>query len=427
MRFRVKPGMTDRQAWNDYMKKLLQINPVVRENTSTGKIMRELGELAQAAGWESYIAYSRARDGVPQHSSKLVPVGNKHDLLWHWLATRLFDAHGLASRHATRQLIRRIREIDPDIVHIHNVHGYFLNYPLLCAFLAERGKPVIWTVHDCWLFTGHCYHYAAAGCDKWQTRCHDCPQKRAFPASWLLDRSRRNFEQKRRALAAIPNLTLVTVSDWMRREVAKSFLKEVPCRVIHNGIDLETFRPRTDARIRDRYGIPAEHNALAIASIWLPEKGISDLVRLAGLLAPDEGLVIVGRMTDEQKASFPVGVSFVPRTENAADLVALYSGAIALVNPTWQDNYPTVNLEAIACGTPVITYKTGGSIESVTPETGFVVKQGDVTEIVACIREIRTLGKASYSGPCREYALQHFDKKECFQDYIRLYESLATR
>ena len=407
--------------------KLLQINPVVRENTSTGKIMRELGELAQAAGWESYIAYSRARDGVPQHSSQLIPVGGRLDLLVHWLATRLFDAHGLASKQATRQLIRRIREIDPDIVHIHNVHGYFLNYPLLLSYLAERGKPVVWTVHDCWLFTGHCYHYAAAGCDKWQTQCYDCPQKRAFPKSCLLDRSRRNFEQKRHALTAVPNLTLVTVSDWMRREVAKSFLMEVPCRVIHNGIDLVVFQPRTEDGIQERYSINAKNYILAVASIWLSEKGIEDLVRLAGLLAPDEGLVIVGRIAEEQKASFPANVTFIPRTENAVALAALYSEALALVNPTWQDNYPTVNLEAIACGTPVVTYRTGGSVESVTEQAGFVVEHGDVEGLAACIREIRTLGKEHYSETCREYARQHFDKKERFEDYIRLYESLATR
>ena len=409
------------------MKKLLQINPVVRENTSTGKIMRELGELAQAAGWESYIAYSRARDGVPQHSSKLVPVGSRLDLLVHWLATRLFDAHGLASRRATRQLIRRIDEIDPDVVHIHNVHGYFLNYPLLLDYLAERGKPVVWTVHDCWLFTGHCYHYAAAGCNKWQTQCHDCPQKRAFPTSWLLDRSRRNFEAKRRALTALPDFTLVTVSDWMRREVGKSFLRDVPCRVIHNGIDLNTFQPKPDAEVRRRYGISTEHYVLAVASIWLPQKGLPDLVQMASILPADEGLVLVGRISDEQKAAFPAGVTFIPRTEDAGALAALYSGALALVNPTWQDNYPTVNLEAIACGTPVVTYRTGGSVESVTPETGFVVEQGDVEGLAAAIRTIRANGKEHYFEACRTYALQHFDRETCFQEYIHLYESLATR
>ena len=409
------------------MKKLLQINPVVRENTSTGKIMRELGELAQAAGWESYIAYSRARDGVPQHSSKLIPVGSKFDLLVHWLATRLFDAHGLASRRATRQLIRRIGEIDPDVVHIHNVHGYFLNYPLLLDYLAQRGKPVVWTVHDCWLFTGHCYHYAATGCDKWQTQCHDCPQKLAFPTSWLMDRSHHNFEAKRRALTALPDFTLVTVSDWMRREVGKSFLRNVPCRVIHNGIDMNTFQPRPDAEVRKRYNISTEHYVLAVASIWLPQKGLPDLVRLAGLLAPDEGLVLVGRISEEQKAAFPAGVIFIPRTEDAGALAALYSGALTLVNPTWQDNYPTVNLEAIACGTPVVTYSTGGSVESITPDTGFVVEQGDVEGLGSAIRTIRANGKEHYSEACRAYALQHFDRETCFKEYIRLYESIATR
>ena len=409
------------------MKKLLQINPVVRENTSTGKIMRELGELAQKAGWESYIAYSRARDGVPQHSSQLIPVGHKADLLWHWLATRLFDAHGLASRCSTRRLIRQIRQLDPDIVHIHNVHGYFLNYPLLLNFLAQRGKPVIWTVHDCWLFTGHCYHYAAAGCDKWQKICHDCPQKRAFPKSWMLDRSRQNFYIKQGTLTSLPDFTLVTVSDWMRREVARSFLKDIPCRVIHNGIDLETFHPRTNDGILERYGISAEHYVLAVASIWLPEKGLADIVKLAGLLGQKVGLVVVGRMSEAQINTFPSGVTFIARTEDAEALATLYSNALVLVNPTWQDNYPTVNLEAIACGTPVITYNTGGSVESITQDTGFVVEQGDVEGVAACIWKIISGGKELFSVACREYALQHFDRKTCFEDYIRLYESIATR
>ena len=179
------------------MKKLLQINPVIKENTSTGKIMRTLGELAQAAGWESYVAYSRARDGVPPHSSRLVPVGNKADLLLHGVATRLFDAHGLASRLATRRFVARLRELNPDVIHIHNIHGYFLNYKILSRALAQMGKPVVWTVHDCWLYTGHCYHYASAGCERWKTGCHHCPQKKAFPASRLLDRSRRNWEDKK--------------------------------------------------------------------------------------------------------------------------------------------------------------------------------------------------------------------------------------
>lgn len=411
------------------MKKLLQINPVVRENTSTGKIMRALGELAQAAGWESYIAYSRARDGVPPHSSRLVPVGNRMDLLLHWLRTRLLDAHGLGSRLATRRLVRRIREIDPDVVHIHNVHGYFLHYPTLCRFLAQRGKPVVWTVHDCWLFTGHCYHYAAAGCDRWQEGCHDCPQKKAFPKSWLADRSRRNWLDKKAAFAGIPSLSLVSVSAWMRSEIGRSFLHDVPCRVIHNGIDLEVFRPRPEmeADVRSRYGIGPGPFYLGVASLWLPEKGLADLADLAGRLASDERLVLVGRLTEEQRNSLPKGVVTVARTEDAGALAALYTGATALVNPTWQDNYPTVNLEAVACGTPVVTYRTGGSPESITPQTGFVVDQGDVDGLADALHAARERGKEAWAAPCRAWALAHASQETCFQQYIDLYDSLATR
>lgn len=398
------------------MKKLLQINPVIRENTSTGKIMRELGELAISAGWESYIAYSGARDGVKPHSSKLIPVGNRFDLLCHLLATRLFDAHGLASRRSTKEFIKRIRDIDPDIIHIHNIHGYFLNYPLLCEYLMQSGKTVIWTMHDSWLYTGHCYSYAASGCDRWKTGCHSCPNKRRFPASYGLDRSRRNYLRKKDLFTSIPKLTLVAVSSWMKEEAAQSFLGGKPCLCIHNGIDTGVFKPMKHKDDGSVY-------YLAVASIWLKEKGLSDLTSLAGMLRPDEKLVIVGRMTRRQKSELPAGVRAVERTSDFNELVSLYSGATALVNPTWQDNYPTVNLEAIACGTPVVTYRTGGSVESVVAQTGYVVEQGDVEGLAGCLHIIRQQDREEWRRSCREYAALHFDKKSAFKDYIELYES----
>ncbi len=402
------------------MKKLLQINPVIKENTSTGKIMRTLGELAQAAGWESYVAYSRARDGVPPHSSRLVPVGNKVDLLLHWVATRLFDAHGLASRLATRRFVARLRELNPDVIHIHNIHGYFLNYKILSRALAQMGKPVVWTVHDCWLYTGHCYHYASAGCERWKTGCHHCPQKKAFPASWLLDRSRRNWEDKKKAFCSIPGLTLVTVSRWMKGEIAQSFLGRVRCEVIHNGINLDTFRPSPSAETALAYGT----YYLAVASIWLPEKGLQDLEKLSFVLDADERLVVVGKRPSGHR--FPRNVVCLERTADAAALAALYTEAVALVNPTWQDNYPTVNMEAIACGTPVVTYRTGGSPESITPRTGRVVEQGDVEGLAEALHAIRRQGKEHFSEACRSYALAHFRAQDRFNDYIQLYESLTT-
>ena len=402
------------------MKKLLQINPVVRENTSTGKIMRALGEQAIAAGWESWIAYSRARDGVPQHSSRLLPVGNWLDLGIHYLATRLFDAHGLASRRVTRQMIRRIRELDPDIIHIHNIHGYFLNYTLLFDFLKDRGKTVIWTVHDCWLFTGHCYYYDSAGCYRWKTGCHDCPQKHAFPTSWLVDRSRRNWKDKKNAFSTLPTLTLVPVSHWMEGELSRSFLRDVPRQVILNGIDLERFRPVPAPDLREKFGIHTPVFYLAVASIWVPEKGLGDLLEAVSSFTEDESLVVIGQLTKDLQ--FPDKVVTLSRTSDASMLAAFYTEATAFVNPTRQDNYPTVNLEAIACGTPVVTYRTGGSIESITPETGRIVEQGDITGLVRSLHDIKARGKASFSTKCRDYALAHFSKTDRFRDYLKLYE-----
>lgn len=400
------------------MGKLLQINPVVRESTSTGKIMRGIGDLAISSGWESYIAYSRARDGIIPHSSKLVPVGDVFDLFAHAVATRLFDAHGLASKRGTKELIGKIKEIKPDVVHIHNLHGYFLNYPMLCDFLEESGIPVVWTVHDCWLYTGHCYHYSSAGCDRWKTGCHSCPLKTSFPASWLLDRSSRNYELKKKSFTGMKNLHLVTVSEWMRNEIRQSFLTEVPCKVIHNGIDLDVFKPS---------GASDRKYVLAVASIWLENKGFCDLIRLSNYLPEDVSLVMVGRMDAEQEKALPGNIIHIPRTEDSQELAKLYSGAIAFLNPTWQDNYPTVNLEAIACGTPVITYRTGGSPESVTDKTGFIVEQGDIDSIAKIINDIIGNNSYLYGLNCREYALAHFDKEKCFREYIDLYESLAAR
>lgn len=401
-------------------RKLLQINPVVRLNTSTGRIMKEIGELAMAHGWESHIAYSGGRDGLPSHSSQLMPVGNKRDVAWHALMTRLFDAHGLASPRATRHLIRQIEKLDPDIIHIHNVHGYWLHYPLFFEYLKRSGKPVIWTVHDCWLYTGHCYYYSFARCAKWRTGCGRCPQKRSFPASWIFDRSVANWKDKQAAYGAMRNILFVPVSDWIRQEMASSFLGRHRFQVIHNGIDLSVFCPEAAEKEREIILY------LAVASIWHEEKGFPDLVQVAGLLREDEQLVLVGKMTEDQKKRMPARVHIVERTENVQALAALYAQATVLLNPTWQDNYPTVNLEAIACGTPVVTYRTGGSVEALTEATGRIVPQGDVPAMLVAARELAA-DRTVTSVRCREHALRHFDKEACYLHYIALYERLAAR
>ena len=412
------------------MGKLLQINPVIRENTSTGRIMREIGDLAISSGWDSYIAFSRARDGKGKGlRSRPVPVGCKLDLLLHFLATRLFDAHGLASKFATKRFINEIRRTDPDVIQIHNIHGYFLNYNILFRYLKESQKPVVWTVHDCWLFTGHCYHYAAAGCLKWKTGCGHCPQKNAFPKSILFDRSRKNYEDKKNAFTSLgERLTIVTVSYWMRHQMHESFLKGSRFKVINNGIDLDVFKPSTTVELPIGIQADGKKMILGVTSIWLKEKGLDDFIKLAAKLDDDKVVVLIGKMTPEQKESLPDSVITLERTDNTSILAALYSSALALVNPTWQDNYPTVNMEAAACGTPVITYRTGGSPESIEDgRTGFVVRQGDTDGILAAIKMIESTDREEWRKRCRDFAVIRFNKKDRYKDYIDLYESLAAR
>lgn len=409
------------------MKKLLQINPVVRVSTSTGRIMQEIGELAMRNGWESYVAYSKGRDGIRTCASHTIPVGNKWDTWMHGLETRLFDRHGLASASVTYDFIKQLKEISPDIVHIHNIHGYFLNYPILFEYLSKSGIPVVWTVHDCWLYTGHCYYYSYIQCNKWENGCGRCAQKRKFPASWWLDRSAQNYQDKREAFTAMPHdkLTIVPVSDWIRREMSRSFLKDYSFRVIHNGIDTEIFKICDGDDVKKKYGWQGKHILLGVASIWSEEKGLSDFIKLAQQLREDEVIVLVG-VTEELKSQLPQNVYGIHRTENIRELAKLYSAADVFVNPTWQDNYPTVNMEAIACGTPVVTYRTGGSIESVTENTGFIVEQGDIEGLLDSVRTIEQYGKHYYAKRCREYALANFRKEDRYADYLNLYEELRN-
>ena len=409
------------------MKRLLQINPVVRVSTSTGRIMQEIGELAMRNGWESYVAYSKGRDGIRTCASHTIPVGNKWDTWMHGLETRLFDRHGLASVSATYDFIKQLKEISPDIVHIHNIHGYFLNYPVLFEYLSKSGIPVVWTVHDCWLYTGHCYYYSYIQCNKWESGCGDCSQKRKFPASWWLDRSARNYQDKQEAFTSMPygKLTIVPVSDWIRGEMSRSFLKGYPFRVIHNGIDTEVFTVYGAEEVKRKYGWQGKHVLLGVASIWSEEKGLPDFIKLAQQLRDDEMIVLVG-VTEEQKSQLPQNVYGIRRTENIRELAQLYSAADVFVNPTWQDNYPTVNMEAIACGTPVVTYRTGGSVEAVTEDTGFIVEQGDVKGLLDAVRVIEQYGKHYYADRCRKYALANFRKEDRYADYLNLYEELRT-
>lgn len=407
--------------------KLLQINPVLRTTTSTGRIIREIGNAAMASGWESYIAYSAGRDGKMECTSRTVPVGDRMSVAFHGLATRLFDRHGLASVEATKKFLRDIERINPDVIHIHNIHGYFLNYKILFDWLSRCGKQVIWTVHDCWLFTGHCYHYMNSGCDKWKYGCGQCPQTREFPKSWLIDRSAKNWRDKKNAFCSIPSdkMTIVTVSDWLKGEMQQSFLKDFRYKVIHNGIGTDVFKPSDGTAVRERYGIGDRKMYMGAASIWSTAKGLDDFISMASMLTPQEVIVLVG-LDKNQMTRMPANIIGIPRTSDVHELAELYSAADAFLNLTYQDNYPTVNLESISCGTPVVTYRTGGSPESVTSQCGMVTDCGDVAQALAAARKIAATDRSVWRDNCRAYGLANFRKADRYADYIKLYKELLN-
>lgn len=404
------------------MPTLFQIN-VTCNWGSTGRIAEEIGLVAIQQGWDSYIAYGR---GKPVSKSHLIRIGNDWDMYEHGLETRIFDNHGLASRRATRKLIRQIEEIRPDIIHLHNIHGYYINYQILFDYLAKREIPVVWTLHDCWTFTGHCAHFALAGCYQWKNEeCLHCKYKKSYPASLLFNRANRNFLDKKKAFTAPKNMTIVTVSHWLEELVQQSFLSCHQVITINNGIDVQIFSPKNKGKkIREKLGISQPYMLLGVASVWEASKGIFDFVKLRELLPADQYAIVLVGVDDRTAKILPQGIVTVKRTNNVEELAEIYSVADVFLNPTWQDSFPTTNLEAMACGTPVVTYRTGGSPESLTEKTGKVVEQGDLVAFVSNIEEICKKGKNTYVEVCRQGVVENYNKKDRYIDYIKLYQQL---
>lgn len=394
--------------------KLLQINTVVG-NGSTGRIVEEIGCLAIDNGWKSWIAFGRGR---PTSNSNLIRIGNDWDMRFHGLQSRLLDNHGLSSKRVTNKFIDQIKDIKPDIIHLHNIHGYYINYPILFNYLKEWTGSIVWTWHDIWPLTGHCAFFGKDTCDQWMSGCKKCTRRYVYPASWLCSRSYKNLMVKESLFSSLPNLTIVTASEWLAEMQRKSLIRCKNVKVIHNGVDLIKFSP-----------VPKTHNlgkyVLAISNVWTEEKGFNDLIELRKILKDDIDIKLVGVSLSQMKY-LPKGIYGIERTSNFDELKCLYSNAIALINPTWGDNFPTVNLESLACGTPVVTYRTGGSPESIDENTGIVVAQGDIQGLKFAIENISNSETRYSKFLCRRRAEEYFDKDICFKSYLQLYDDLLS-
>ena len=400
--------------------KLLLLNATANTG-STGRIAEEIGLLAQQSGYEVRFAYGRK---AVNSKLPLIRIGNKWDMRWHGLKSRMWDAHGFGSRLATKAFIKELEAWKPDIVNIHNLHGYYINIELLFDYLKRVQIPVVWTFHDCWPFTGHCAHFERVGCERWKTECHTCPNRKGYPASLFMDRSTQNFRIKKEFFNGLNNLIIVTPSQWLANHVANSFLSQYPVKLIHNGVDINIFKPVDNSEsIRNKYGLSDKSIVLGVANTWKKRKALQDFIALSEILDKDIQIVLVG-MTTEQASELPPNIKAIARTENQQELAALYSAAAVFVNPTYVDNFPTTNIEALACGTPVVTYRTGGSPEAIDAETGIVVEKGDADSLKVAVEIVVDKGKAAFSENCRRRAVTLYNKTERYKDYVNIYNSV---
>lgn len=391
--------------------KVLQINSVCGYG-STGNIVVDLYHALSEQGHECCVAYGR---GNASGDVQAYRIGLDLEVYVHGTLSRITDKQGFYSTGATKRFVKWMKEYDPDVIHLHNLHGYFINVETLFDVLKQMDKPVVWTLHDCWAFTGHCSHFEYVGCDKWKTQCYRCPQKREYPASLLRDNSRKNYIRKRTSICALEKLTVITPSQWLKNMVGESFLQKYPSKVIHNGIDLKVFHP-TYKNIKQQYGLQDKKIILGVASEWGQRKGLQDFMRLADLLDDLYHIVLIGHL-NEKRIEKP-NVTYISRTFDRTELAAWYTEADVFFNPTYEDTFPTVNLEAQACGTPVITYNTGGSPEGVIDTYGTVCAQGDLRTVVQYIQNEKCASIQSEIGM--------LSKEKMLQEYIELYQMMCV-
>lgn len=378
--------------------------------------MLQIAQTAQTAGHE-VKTFSKRWKRNPDISDHQY-IGTVGENLLHRIVAPLTAADGSFSVFATANLIRQLKAFSPDVIHLHNLHGWYLNYGMLFQYIRDNKIRVVWTLHDCWTFTGQCPHFTMAGCEKWKTGCHHCPQLRVYPET-LVDRTAVMWKKKREWFTGIENMTIITPSHWLAELVKESFLQEYPVQVIHNGIDPDIFHP-IPGNFRERYGIPnAVHIVLGVAFPWGTRKGLDVFVELAKHLDENYKIVLVG--TDKRiDRQLPKNILSIHRTENQQELAEIYTAADVFVNPTREDTFPTVNLESLACGTPVITFSTGGSPECIDDSCGVVVEKDDIAALERQIRWVCTA--RPFTEECCIQWTENFQRHRRFEEYIRLYE-----
>lgn len=385
-------------------KKLIQINTVC--NGSTGNIMRQIQIAAQKQGYETISFYGRRKGYTDLPCERFGSfVGFWSHVIWNTIT----DKQGLFSYFVTKKMVKRLKEECPDIIHLHNLHGYYLNYPLLFRYLKEEFKgKIVWTFHDCWPVTGHCPYFVTAKCDKWKIQCRECPNKGSYPISWFMDSSESNYKLKKELFSGFENITIICPSVWMQDIVKQSFLKDTKSVVVSNGIDLDVFYPRETEEAIKKYRIPRDKKViLGVASIWEERKGLRVFINLAKELDENYVIVLVGLNKAQKKKMLPNMIG-IERTENKAELAEIYSRADVFLNPSEEESFSLVTIEAMACGTPVVALDSSAVKELVNDETGIVLHEPTMDEYkkaIECCEKLK-INNEEISRSAQKYSVK---------------------
>ena len=400
--------------------RIVQINGGAKG--STGKIMMGIAEVARAQGHEVMCASpitTTNRDAGEDCGYYRIGTFNSRRV--NVALARITGFNGCFAWFETYKLLKKIDEFKPDIIHLHNLHDSYINLPMLFSYIKKHNVPTVWTLHDCWAFTGQCPHFTIVKCDKWKVGCHNCPQYKEYPAS-LYDNTKKMWQLKKKWFTGVKNMTIVTPSEWLAGLARESYLKQYPIEVINNGIDLNVFKP-THSNFRERYEIPAEkHIILGVSFAWGYRKGLDCFVEIAEKLGEQYQIVLVGT-DDEIDKNLPHNIISIHRTQNQKELAEVYSAADVFVMPTREENYPTVNMEAIACGTPIVTFRTGGSPEMLDDKTGIVVEANNIEATEKAIKDICEKKGCNDEDYIVAYS-KKFNMQKRFTDYIELYATV---
>lgn len=399
---------------------IIQINATAMIG-STGKIMCELDDVIRQTGNVGYTACAYTTDYLLPNQYCTNKGNYQFPLKKNILFSRITGCTGYRYKHSTKQLVEWIASKRPDVIHLHNIHGDWLHLKTLFDYLSKNNIPVVWTLHDCWPFTGRCSHFELCSCQKWKTKCFRCKNRRVYPITYMFDFSKMMYRHKRKMFTSIEKMIIVTPSQWLKNYVEESYLKKYPVRVIHNGIDTTRYCETKDESDKG-FNQESKKILLGVASSWSETKGFTDLLEINKRIDHNQYRIVMIGLSERQMKMMPETILGIKRTNSQEELIKWYSRAYAFLNLTYQDNFPTTNLEALACGTPVITYKTGGSPESIDPQTGFVVEKGDVDGVLKKIMEIGTIDRSNCSSSARKL----FEKRDRYNEYIKIYEEVLN-